>query len=228
MNKYESLSLAKIQHMINRKTNLIHDLQMKEATEDKDLSEKIQAEEAELDLLLEASEEKEQKPALPNGTANQSYERSLKIMELNDALKSVRKFGPGVPAEDFIETLTQKYKIFVKSKLNEYSFLEAEYVNRCLDAMHPTYVNQALNSGEEMKSFEDFNAKTWMTRLACPPDIWIEVCGSNRLRVGLEAVEEFCQQRIRPLFCRLVPLARQLVDRLLLLLFQCSTRTTAW
>ena len=129
---------------------------MKEATEDKDLSEKIQAEEAELDLLLEASEEKEQKPALPNGTANQSYERSLKIMELNDALKSVRKFGPGVPAEDFIETLTQKYKIFVKPKLNEYSFLEAEYVNRCLDAMHPTYVNQALNSGEEIKSFEDF------------------------------------------------------------------------
>ena len=129
---------------------------MKEATEDKDLSEKIQAEEAELDLLLEASEEKEQKPALPNGTANQSYERSLKIMELNDALKSVRKFGPGVPAEDFIETLTQKYKIFVKPKLNEYSFLEAEYVNRCLDAMHPTYVNQALNSGEEIKTFEDF------------------------------------------------------------------------
>ena len=64
--------------------------------------------------------------------------------------------------------------------------------------------------------------------LSCSPDVWIEVCGSNRLRIGLEAVEEFCQQRIRPLFCRLVPLAWQLVDRLLLLSFQCSTHTAAW
>ena len=51
---------------------------MKEATEEKDLSTKIQAEEAELDLLLEALEQKEQKPSLSSGTANQSYERSLK------------------------------------------------------------------------------------------------------------------------------------------------------
>ena len=129
---------------------------MKEATEEKDLSTKIQAEEAELDLLLEALEAKEEKPSVPSGTSNQSYERSLKIMELNDALKSVRKFGPGVPAEDFIETLDQKYKIFVQPHLKEYSFLESEYVKRSLDAMHPTYVNQALNSGEEIKSFEDF------------------------------------------------------------------------
>ena len=148
--------MAKIQHLITRKTNLIHDYQMKQATEEKDLSTLIQAEEAELDLLLEALEKKEEKPALPSGTTNQSYERSLKIMELNDALKSVRKFGPGVPAEDFLETLDQKYKIFVQPNLKEYSFLEAEYVKRSLDAMHPTYVNQALNSGEEIKSFEDF------------------------------------------------------------------------
>ena len=48
--------------------------------------------------------------------------------------------------------------------------------------------------------------------LPCPPDVWVEVCGSNRLRVGLEAVEEFWQQRIRSLFCRFVPLTRQLGD----------------
>ena len=54
MNIYEGLSLAKIQHLISRKTNLIHGYQMKEATEEKDLSTKIQAEEVEVDLLLEA------------------------------------------------------------------------------------------------------------------------------------------------------------------------------
>ena len=63
----------------------------------------------------------------------------------------------------------------------------------------------------------DFNAKTWTSdwswfSLPCPPDVWVEVCGSNRLRVGLEAVEEFWQQRIRSLFCRFVPLTRQLGD----------------
>ena len=90
MNKYQSLSLAKIQHLISQKTNLIHGYQMIEATEEKDLSTKIQAEEAELDLLLEALEQKEQKPSISSGTANQSYERSLKIMELNNASYKIR------------------------------------------------------------------------------------------------------------------------------------------
>ena len=63
---------------------------MKEATEEKDLSTKVQAEEAELDPLLEALEQKEQKPSLSSGTANQSYERSLKIMEINNASYEIR------------------------------------------------------------------------------------------------------------------------------------------
>ena len=157
MSTYESFSLVKIQNWIKRKSDLIERYQVIEASEDKDLSEKIEAEEAELDLLLTALEKKEQKPSISsNETANQSYERSVKIMELNDALKTVKRFGPGVLAEDFLEQLHQKYEIFVKPNLKEFPFLEAEYVKRSLDAMHPTYVNQALNSNEEMKSFEDF------------------------------------------------------------------------
>jgi len=50
MNKYESHSLAKIQNSIKRKNDLIERFQAMEVTEDKDLSVKIQAEEAELDL----------------------------------------------------------------------------------------------------------------------------------------------------------------------------------
>ena len=162
-NKYENLSLAKIENSIKRKNDLIQKYQITEVIEDKDLSAKIEAEEAELDLLLDALEKKEQKPMISNGTGGQSYERSLKIVELNNAFKSVKSFGPGVSSEDFVESLDQKYKIFVKPNLREYPYLEAEYVKMCLDSMHPTYVQQALNTGGEMKSFEDF--KSYITKV---------------------------------------------------------------
>lgn len=158
MNKYESHSLAKIQNSIKRKNDLIERFQAMEVTEDKDLSVKIQAEEAELDLLLEALEKKEQKPIVPNETANQSYARATKIMEVDAALKHVKKLGPGVSAEDFLENLNQKYQIFIKPQLNEFPYLENEFVKRCLNALNSVYLAQILNAGEQIDDFETFKA----------------------------------------------------------------------
>ena len=97
MSNYDTLSLVQIQNSIKRKNDLIEKLQILEITESKDLTTKITAEEAELLKLLEALENKEEKPDVDsNKAATRSYERATKIMELDNALKHVRKLGPGI------------------------------------------------------------------------------------------------------------------------------------
>ena len=159
MNKYEEQDLITIQNTISRKNSMIEKLRLLEITEDKDLSDKIEAEEADLVLLLAALSKKDQKPKInSNDGAIQSYERATKITELDNALKRIKKFGPGVSAEDFLENLDHQYHIYVKSQLNEFPYLEQEFVKRCTSSMNGVYISQMLNSGENIETFKQFKA----------------------------------------------------------------------
>ena len=159
MNKYEDQDLVTIQNTISRTNSMIEKLRLLEITEDKDLSVKIEAEEANLVLLLAALAKKEQKPNInSNDGAIQSYERATKITELDNALKRVKKFGPGVSAEDFLENLDHQYHIYVKSQLTEFPYLEQEFVKRCTSSMNSVYISQMLNSGENIETFKQFKA----------------------------------------------------------------------
>ena len=159
MNKYEGQDALKIQNAITRKNTLILELEREQIAEDKDLSTKIEAVEADLDLLYAALAKKEQKPKVnPNDGAIQSYERATKITELDNALRRVKKFGPGVSAEDFLENLDHQYHIYVKSQLEEFPYLEQEFVKRCTSSMNGVYISQMLNSGEKIETFEQFKA----------------------------------------------------------------------
>ena len=89
MNKYEDHSLAFIKNSIETKNELILQLQIQEVTEDIDLSKEIAAEEAELDLLLDALEKKEQNStSIPNETANQSSKCATNDINKNSSTDS--------------------------------------------------------------------------------------------------------------------------------------------
>ena len=111
MNKYEGQDVLKIQNTITRKNTLILELEREEIAEDKDLSTKIEAVEADLDLLYAALAKKEQKPESPDHTNSNSKENRA-VALLTNNLKAVETFSYETDTTEWCDKIAHLQSIY--------------------------------------------------------------------------------------------------------------------
>ena len=109
---FTKLSRKKLEELIDKEDNRIHELKMK-ILEDN-------TKKAELDLLINSSEEKvtEMLNALTDTKTfvetNQDYSYQCALTSLRLELKAIRNFEPGVMVETFVTNLENLFKLQVK------------------------------------------------------------------------------------------------------------------
>ena len=150
---YTKLSRKKLEELIDKKDDRIHELKMK-ILEDN-------TKKAELDLLMTSSEEKvtEILNTLTDAKTfletNQDYSYQCALTSLRLELKAIRIFEPGVMVETFVTNLENLFKLQVKPKLTSHPDLEQEFVTMCQSRLHQTYQSMIIIENRDFPTFAD-------------------------------------------------------------------------